>query len=70
MVSARGLLIGGLIILLGFFTIYTFISPDFLFSIGIDIKTFNAIQSQWSMWGMVVGIAIVIAGLISMERFG
>ena len=70
MVSARGILIGGFIILLGFFTIYTFISPNFLFSIGIDIKTYNAILSQWNIWGIGIGIAIVISGLISMERFG
>jgi len=69
MVSARGILIGGCIILLGFFTIYTFISPDFLFSIGMDIKTYNTIMAQWNIWGIVIGIAIVIAGLISMERF-
>ena len=70
MVSARGMLVGGLIIILGFFMIYTFVSPDFLFSIGIDIKTYNALMSQWNIWGIGVGIAIVIAGLISMERFG
>lgn len=69
MVSARGLMIGGLIILLGFFMIYTFVSPDFLFSIGIDIKTYNALMTQWNMWGIGIGLAIVIAGLISMERF-
>ena len=69
MASTRGIIIGILIIILGIFVIYTFISPDFLFSIGIDIKTYNAIHEQWGFWGPAVGIAIMIAGLIAMGKF-
>jgi len=69
MVSTRGAVIGILIIFLGFFIIYTFVSPDFLFSIGIDIKTYNAIHQQWGFWGPAIGVAIVLAGLIAMGKF-
>ncbi len=69
MVSTRGIIIGALIMFLGIFVIYTFVSPDFLFSIGIDIKTYNAIQEQWGFWGPAVGIAVIIAGLIAMGKF-
>ena len=65
----RGIIIGILIMALGFFTIYTFISPDFLFTLGISIEMYNAIQTQWRLWGMGIGIAIIIAGLIAMGKF-
>lgn len=68
MVSMRGTIIGILVMILGFFIIYTFISPDFLFSIGIDVKTYNAIQKQWGFWGPAIGVAIVLAGLIAMGK--
>jgi hypothetical protein len=69
MTSTRGILIGILIMVLGIFVIYTFISPDFLFSVGIDIKTYNAIHQQWGIWGPAIGIAIIIAGLVAMGKF-
>ncbi len=68
MTSTRGVIIGILIMILGIFVIYTFTSPDFLFSIGMDIKTYNAINEQWGMWGPAVGIAIIIAGLVAMGK--
>ncbi|MCD6575631.1 MAG: hypothetical protein J7K73_00540 [Nanoarchaeota archaeon] len=69
MTSARGVIIGILIMILGIFVIYNFTSPDFLFSVGVDIKAYNAIQQQWGFWGPAVGIAIIIAGLIAMGKF-
>ena len=69
MASTRGVIIGILIMILGIFVIYTFTSPDFLFSVGVDIKTYNAIQQQWGLWGPAVGIAIIIAGLVAMGKF-
>jgi len=69
MVSTRGTIIGILIMILGIFVIYTFVSPNFLFSIGVDIKAYNAIHEQLSFWGPTIGIAIIIGGLIAMGKF-
>jgi len=69
MVSTRGIIIGILVMILGIFVIYTFTSPNFLFSIGVDIKTYNAIHEQWGFWGPTIGIAILISGLIAMGKF-
>jgi hypothetical protein len=69
MVSGRGVIIGLLLILGGFFAIYTFISPQFLFSIGIDVKTYSAIQQQFSMWGIVIGLFLVVGGFVAMGKF-
>lgn len=69
MTSVRGIIIGILIIILGLVVISIFLSPDWLFSIGIDIKTFNAINTQFKFWFLPIGIAIVIAGLIAMGKF-
>ena len=70
MVSARGVAIGVLIMILGIFVILTFTSIDFLWSIGIqDMGTINTIQEQWGFWGPAIGIAIIIAGLVAMGKF-
>jgi hypothetical protein len=69
MVSARGVLIGILLMLGGFLAIYTFISPDFLFSIGADVKMYTAIQEMFSMWGVVIGVFLMIGGLVAMGKF-
>jgi hypothetical protein len=69
MVSARGMAIGLLVIALGIFVIYTFISYDFLYSIGIDTGAVNAIHEQWGIWGPAIGVAIIIAGLVAMGQF-
>ena len=66
----KGLLIGSLIILLGFLVVFTFVSPDFLFLIGLDIRTYNSIQAQLGVWWPVIGVSIILAGLISMKKFG
>ena len=69
MASARGMLIGGLIVVLGIVVISIFLSPDWLFSIGIDIKTYNAIHTQFGFWFLPIGIGVIIAGLIAMGKF-
>ena len=69
MVSTRGIVIGTLIMILGIFVIYTFISPDFLFSVGIDMNSYNAIHEQFGIWGPAIGISIIIGGLIAMGKF-
>jgi hypothetical protein len=69
MTSARGLVIGLLIIVLGLTAIGTFLSPDWLFSIGIDIRTYNAINEQFKFWLLPIGIGVIIAGLIAMGKF-
>ncbi len=66
----RSTLIGVLIMALGFFVVYTFVSPDFLFLIGIDIGTYNSIQAQLGIWWPVIGISIILTGLIAMKKFG
>ena len=65
----RGAIIGTLIMVLGIFVIYTFTSPDFLFSLGIDMASYNTIQQQWGIWGPAIGIAVIISGLIAMGKF-
>jgi hypothetical protein len=69
MVSGRGAIIGLLIIILGIVVISIFLSPDWLFSIGIDIKTYNAIHTQFGFWFLPIGIGTIIAGLIAMGKF-
>jgi hypothetical protein len=69
MVSARGVIIGLLLVLGGFIAIYTVISPQFLFSIGVNVKTFTAIQQQFNIWGTVIGVFLVIGGLVAMGKF-
>ncbi len=66
----REIMIGVLVMILGFFVVYTFISPDFLFLIGIDVGTYNSIQSHLGIWWPVIGICIILAGLIAMKKFG
>jgi len=68
MTSVRGMVIGILIMVLGLIVISIFLSPDWLFSLGIDIQTFNAINTQFRFWSLPVGIAIVIAGLYAMGK--
>lgn len=69
MMSLRGMTIGLLIMIGGLLAIYTFISPTFLISIGANINTVNAIQEQFQVWGLVIGIFIVVAGLVVMGKF-
>ena len=68
MVGVRGAIIGGLLILLGLFFVVTFTSPEFLFSLGISIKTYNMIDKQIGLWWPVIGIGVVIAGLVAMGK--
>ena len=67
--GVRGVIIGLLIMILGFVLMATFLSPGWLFSIGVSIKTVNFINEQMKYWGMIIGIAIIIAGLIAMGKF-
>ena len=69
MTSARGIAIGIGIMALGLVAIGTFLSPDWLFSIGIDIKTYNAINTQFKFWLLPIGIGVIVAGLIAMGKF-
>ena len=69
MASVRGIVIGILIMILGLVVISIFLSPSWLFSIGIDIKTYNAISTQFGFWFLPIGIGIMIAGLIAMGKF-
>jgi len=68
MTSMRGMIIGILIMVLGLVVISMFLSPDWLFSIGIDIKTYNMINEQFKFWFLPVGIGIIIAGLYAMGK--
>jgi hypothetical protein len=63
------MLIGVLLIIGGAFAIYTFISPQFMFSIGVDVKTYVAIQQQFQIWGIVIGVFLVVGGLVTMTKF-
>jgi hypothetical protein len=69
MTSSVGMLIGILLIVGGAFAIYTFISPQFMFSIGVDVRTYTAIQQQFSIWGIVIGVFLVVGGLVTMTKF-
>ena len=69
MTSSVGMLIGVLLIIGGAFAIYTFISPQFMFSIGVDVKTYVAIQQQFQIWGIVIGVFLVVGGLVTMTKF-
>lgn len=69
MTSTRGIIVGILIMVLGIMVISIFLSPGWLFSIGIDIKTYNAINTQFGFWFVPIGVGIIIAGLIAMGKF-
>ncbi len=66
---SRSNLIGITVIILGFLLLYTFISPDFLFSVGVDIQTYNSIRQQFGIWGPVISVAIILSGLIAISKF-
>ena len=67
--SLRGTIIGVVIMILGFLLLYTFISPNFLFSIGVNIQTYNSIKEQFGIWWPVIGVAIILSGLIAIKKF-
>ena len=70
MVSTRGILIGLLIMILGIIVISIFLSPEWLWSIGLkDMATYNMITKQFGFWFLPIGIGIMIAGLIAMGKF-
>ena len=65
----RGISIGIVVMILGFLLLYTFISPNFLFSIGVNIKTYNSIRQQFGIWWPVISVSIILSGLIAIGKF-
>jgi hypothetical protein len=69
MVSARGTIIGILVMTLGFVVLLTALSPEFLFSTGIiTIGIYNIIQNQFKIWMLSASILIIIVGLTVMGK--
>ena len=69
MVSARGAIIGLLVIVFGFVVMLTALSPEFLFSLGVmSIETFNLIQNQFKIWGVAASLLIIIIGFVVMGK--
>lgn len=70
MVSPRGVLIGFLVMALGFVVLFTALSPEFLFSTGIvSIGFYNLLQNQFKIWFVAVSLFIMIMGLVIMGTF-
>ena len=69
MVSARGTIIGMLVMAFGFVVLLTALSPEFLFSTGIiTIGIYNIIQNQFKIWMLSASILIIIVGLTVMGK--
>lgn len=69
-VSTGGLIVGLIIIIMGIWTIFTFTNPTYLYSLGFNIATVNAIQQQWGVWGPIAGLGVIAAGIGVMYKFG
>ena len=69
MVSGRGFAIGMLMIVLGFMIFSIFISPQWLWSIGLrDVAMTNFLSKQMGVWFIPISLAIIIGGIVVMGK--